>query len=495
MVKVLFAALFSSGLTLDIPIASATGTQQSECVIGSSNACYAQSPQEIYKLYGTTTDGLYYINSNGTVRQVYLKMDQTGTSGGSWILMMKGAQGSANFYYGSNYFTTTGNAFGTIANNNTADAKYEVYDELPITRALAVLSNPQAGTLPSGGDIASNGFGGWTWMETITSQTMYTRLTTNQNIYGTSTPYTGGIRYSLWRNGSNDVFATQSGYGYYGFNRSTSCGGQTYRWGMYWNNEAGTTGSYDSCDASAAIGGTAYSASNLITCCSNPAYNQSGNAYGGGLGNMAFQLWGKVADPAVATPQSLVISNTTPGQLGLSWAAPAATTPTEYVVQYKTTATGNWSTANTFRVTTPGGSPSATITGLSGGTSYDVRIWARTSGDSSATPLTGSSTPYANSSTSLGLAGGVKTAIYRNAIVITATVPAAGKVKFLEKDKVIPNCRSQIAASTTATCSWKPTVRTSVSLHAVYTPNPGNGYAGSTSPKIFVHVLPRSNNR
>ena len=42
------------------------------CQIGSSSSCPAQSPQEIVNLYGTTTNGSYWINVNGTARETYL---------------------------------------------------------------------------------------------------------------------------------------------------------------------------------------------------------------------------------------------------------------------------------------------------------------------------------------------------------------------------------------------------------------------------------------
>ena len=493
--KLLLAAIFAIGFTsITAPESLATGTQQSECVVGTS-ACPAMSPQEIFNLYGTTTDGLYYIYDLGTSRQVYLKMSQNGTSGGSWVLMMKGAQGSANFYYANANFTTTGNASGALANDFTADAKYAVYDDLPITRALAVFANPQAGTLPSGGDIASNGFGGWTWMETITSQSMLTRLTTNQNIYTTSTPYSGGIRSTLFKDGSNDVFASQSGYGIYGFNQTTACGSQQYRWGIYWNNEGGTTGGNNTCDSAVGIGLAASSSGNVITCCSNAATGQSGNSYGGGVGNFAFQLWGKMADPVVATPQTLITNVTNPGALGISWSAPAATTPTEYVVQYKPTATSGWSTANTFRVTSPGATPSANISGLTGGTSYDVRVWARTSSDSSASPLTGSASTTSTTSVSLSLPGNATSAIFRNNVQITANVQAVGKVKFMEQGHPIPGCKAVVSTASSATCSWRPSIRNYIYLQAVFTPNAGSGLNGSTSSKLFVQVARRTGNR
>jgi hypothetical protein len=44
-------------------------TLNAQCVIGSSSSCPAQSPQEIVNLYGTSTNGSYWLNVNGTARE------------------------------------------------------------------------------------------------------------------------------------------------------------------------------------------------------------------------------------------------------------------------------------------------------------------------------------------------------------------------------------------------------------------------------------------
>ena len=495
LAKIACAALLAISLPFFSALpASATGSQQSECVIGSSITCPAMTPQEIYNLYGTTTDGLYWIYDNGSATQVYLKMNQTGTSNGSWVLMMKGIQSSPNFYYSSSNFTSnTSTLNAMIANDFTSDAKYSVYNDLPITHVLAVFSNPQAGSLPNGGDIASNGFGGWTWKEDISSQSMYTRLQTNSDIYLTTSPTSGGIRSTLWQNSSNSVFSNQSGYGIYGFNRSSACSGKLHRWGIIWNNESDTS----SCDTQVGIGLSGNSAGDISTWNGiNTAYNQSvSNGYNGGLGNFAFQLWGKMAEPAVATPQSLVVNTSTVGSLGLTWSAPAATTANEYVIQYKPTATGSWATANTFRITSPGASPSATISGLGGGVSYDVRVWARTSGDSSISAVASTATTKSTTSTGLTLPGNATTASFRTPVVLTATIQATGKVTFYEQGHPIPGCKGIAVSGATATCNWKPSVHNTSYVQAIFTPAAGSGLTGSSSTKLLIGIATRSGNR
>jgi hypothetical protein len=84
--------------------------------------------------------------------------------------------------------------------------------------------------------------------------------------------------------------------------------------------------------------------------------------------------------------------------VNLSWSAPAATTPVDYVVQYKTSAADSYS--NSFIVT---GQTTAQITGLTGGTAYNFRVIARTASNSTSaanfTAATVSATPYTTLST------------------------------------------------------------------------------------------------
>ena len=62
---ILFTLVVSLFSVAPISPANAT-TLQNACVIGSSTAgCAAFSPQELYNLYGTTTDGTSYISVGG----------------------------------------------------------------------------------------------------------------------------------------------------------------------------------------------------------------------------------------------------------------------------------------------------------------------------------------------------------------------------------------------------------------------------------------------
>ena len=480
LIVAVVASLFLATLT---PLAHGAQTQQAECAIGSSATCPAYSAQEIYNLYGTTTDGNYYLDIGGAATQVYLKMDRTNTANGAWILLMKAPRTSTSFYYDSTYFTNNTTSTGSaLTNDTTSDGKSSAYNSVPLTGAIVSFSNPAVGTITNDGDIASNGFGGWVWYETFTAQTMYTRLTTTQNIYSSYAT----VRNSLYRNSSNAaVFSYQSGYGVYGFNHSTACGAHLFRWGIIWNNETVEDGS---CDDHVGIGlqngviqGDQPNWNGVI-----PAPNQAvSNGYNGGLGPMAFQLWGKEADPVFGTPQSL---NSTPSatQVNLSWSAPASGTVSEYVVQYKKNSTATWTGAGTVRITTPTASPTASITGLDQSTLYNFRVWARSSSDSSASPLTGNATTAAATISSVSL--NTPTPIYRSASVLTANVNAVGKATFFAQGKAIPGCKNLTTTISSVTCTWVPSMHTYVNISVSYAPSAAPSQVSRSGMTVLVQA-------
>ena len=412
IIPFLITLIFSTFSPISITTSSAA---QTACVIGSSAACPATSPQEIYNLYGTTTDGTYYLKVNGTATQVYLLMNRTGSDSGAWVLMMKAAPGSTSFPYSSTYWTSSSTVLNenSLSNDFSTDAKFSVFNNLPVKKMLAVFkagsaaaADPyQAGTygIPNGGDIASNAFGGHVWLETLpTVQTAQTQMTTARTILGDAAT---SIRTTLFMQSSSDtpkytstassptnqVFSYEIISGRYGF-VNTACGNATMnvRWGLNWN-ENSPVGDFSSCDDYGGIGsGTGYSAFDASPwpgSVSSGSYPAPGTSYG--HRNLSFQIWGKVADPSLGNVQSLAttVSGTT---ASLSWQAPSGVTATDYVVQYKTAAASSWPTANTLLIT---GQTTAEITDLTVGTSYSFRVIARTATDSTAsassiTPIT-----------------------------------------------------------------------------------------------------------
>lgn len=378
------------GLFISIPVeaAHAENDVSASCTIGSNSSCPAQSPQEIYNLYGTTTNGTYWLNVNGVATQTYLILDTSYPDSGGWFLGMKGTKTSPNFDYSSNYWTSQSSTLNTssLSDDVSTDAKFNAYNYLPVTKIVGVFKDRNSYSFNTNGSgvLGANSFGGHTWKEDISSQSMFSRFTTNQILYSATGTMT---RYNLYRetNASSGklVFAYQFGYAKYGFNYNN--GAATYRWGIAFNNENDDP-RIDSSDAQAGIGLSAHGAASVHTYTDSLSY-----AINGGTGQLngatathpsGFQIWGKMATPSMSVPATLTRTDLGNGSIRLNIGAISGAT--EYVVQYKTTAQ-QWSDATTVRVTSPNAStPSATLTGLSGDI-YDFRVWTRGTNNSSNT--------------------------------------------------------------------------------------------------------------
>ena len=335
--RLLVVVLISNVISFFGGLTVANAAQDAECVIGSSSSCPATSPQEIYNLYGTTSDGTYWIKISGTATQVYLMMNRTGSDNGSWILLMKGTKGTTNFGYSSTNFTSNSSTLNTdsLSNDVSTDAKFSAYNSLTVTKLLAVLKNPATGSVTANGDIQSNNFGGHVWFETLNSAaTAYSTLTTARSLNSPANDtYTSVPKTKYYTSSSGtQVLSYQNGYGRYGFNGAPCASSNySYRWGIAWNQES----DWASCDVVVGIGLGAYSPGDQVAWSGVTTGSVTSNT---GHGNMGFQIWGKVADPALGAPTS--VSSTTPasGQVNLSWSAPSGVTVTDYVVQYKTAA-------------------------------------------------------------------------------------------------------------------------------------------------------------
>ena len=374
-------------VAMPIEKAAANNIVSSPCQIGSSSSCPAQSPQEIVNLYGTTTNGSYWINVDGTARETYLILNSGYPDSGGWFLGMKGTRSGTSFTYSSTQWTdqTTTLNTSSLTDDVSTEAKFHAFNYLPVTRMVAVFKDraSQPFNTNGSGDLGTNSFGGHTWSEVVTSTTMFSRFTTNSNIVDGS-GYTGRFTIHRETNASNGklVFPYQTGWTRYGFNNST---GYNYRWGTTSNNET----SMGSNDSGSGIGMDGYSAAGLITYSDNLTYGPNGSSGAQNPGTMTmpsgFQIWGKMAAPSVAAPATLTRTNLGDGSVRLNIGAVGAAT--EYAVQYKLSATSSWSGATTLRVTSPNAStPSATITGLGSGV-YDFRVWSRATNNSSASAV------------------------------------------------------------------------------------------------------------
>lgn len=83
---------------------------------------------------------------------------------------------------------------------------------------------------------------------------------------------------------------------------------------------------------------------------------------------------------------------------------------------------------------------------------------------------------------------------YRTSVTVTITSNAAGKIALRANGKWIPNCRN-ISITTTATCTFKPSIHNAVSIAASFTPsNPASFNPATVSASPFG-VKARSNKR
>lgn len=477
--------------------ASANNIVENACQIGSSSTCPAQSPQEIVNLYGTSTNGSYWINVNGTARETYLILNSSYPDSGGWFLGMKGTNSGGSFWYSSTQWTdqTTTLNTSSVSDDVSTEAKFHAFNNLPVIKLVAVFKNRASQVFNSGGsgDLGTNSFGGHTWMETVTSTTMFSRFTTNNNIVD-GAGYTGRFTIHRETNASNGklVFPYQTGWTRYGFANSF---GANYRWGVTSNNE----GSMGSNDSVSGIGLDANSASAIVTYSDNLTVGPNGSSGATNPGTFnypsGFQIWGKMANPSIAAPASLTRTNISPGTVRLNIGAVAAAT--EYAVQYKLSSTSGWDNATTLRLTSPDAStPSATISGLTSGT-YDFRVWSRATNNSSATAVSLNSEVVQVTSTfnSLSLSG---SASYRKPVTITANVSTASRVTFRARNIIIPGCKNILTSGTSpniiATCNWRPSVRGNIPITATSTPI-SVGTSGATATPVNVVVSNRSGNR
>lgn len=433
--------LFLATLPAITPMTKTFAVQGDECAngIGLSQSCPATSPQEIFNLDGTTEDGIYWIKVNGTATKVYLKMNRTGTDNGGWVLLMKGARGSTAFGYTSPNFTSdtsTLNANDSSLSLSSGDAKFSAYNNLALSKIIAVLNDPAAGPVGSNGDIVNNGFGGHVWLENLTTPvTAYTRLTTAGNLNNpsndvwTSVPkskFTTSSSVTTVTRGTNQVFSYQDGNGRYGFNGSPcllSDGSPNpilrYRWGMAWNQES----DWGSCDVVVGIGLGDNSPGDHVRWTGVTTASVTSNT---GRGNMGFQIWGKVTEPSLGAPTSITASHSSSGQVNLTWSAPSGS-PIDYVVQYKTSASSTYS--NSFIVSDQ---LSASISGLTNGATYDFRVIARTASNStSGANLSASTINFTlKNSQSLSFSTTNYSKIFGETQTVTATSAGSGAITY-----------------------------------------------------------------
>lgn len=301
-----------------------------ECAIGATEACPANSAMEIKLLTGTNTDGLYWITANGRSTQVYSLMNSN-LGGGGWQLAMKGKSSASTFGYSSPYWTDTATVNeGTPSRISASDtdAKYSTFFGSFANQMMALFPNYPGTTY--GGAYPSAGYG-FAWSESLTGMTTWTgassaTLMTNgpqatggcrttpsnlKDMFASSNRclirqvaalpsgtenYPSGVA-AGYKAAGNDLFATQYDVRFWGINygmNSTSADARA-RWGFGFNeNGSGNESSNDVLGGIGLAGRGTITAGTYMGCCSatggSGQAGVSGNTNGSQI-NMAFELY------------------------------------------------------------------------------------------------------------------------------------------------------------------------------------------------------------
>lgn len=400
--------------------------QTLSCKVGFSAECPAYSPQEIYNLYGTATDGNYWLLINGAPAYQYVLMSRSLDNGG-WILAMKGNNTTTHFSWSDTYYwenasienanlVENGGSPARIASNGTGtDAKYEAFNGVYAEKIRAIFPEKSAATF-GGRYTTVNGNAnnyGFMWEESLSSLTAGAANTSTHPVAsypdGVSSGCTGistkvlvdifknskrckfrtpNTSYSSSRDNTTsydpigaNLFSPQPQFAWFGINylQPANYGTpSTYhhvRFGLAFNENGSNGTDEGSNDVTGGIGLRNEASGNRAAGNYNGCCTTSGNT--ASTGQYAFEMYVRKSDPNVGASINLSATSIGSGAVKLTWGAPAGVTPFEYVVQYKSNSQ-SWDSASTLRVLAPSSSPSARISGLSLGQSYDYRVFART---------------------------------------------------------------------------------------------------------------------
>jgi hypothetical protein len=195
----------------------------------------------LLQFYPRYDDGIYWINCGGVPKQTYCLMNPK-WDGGGWMLIMKAAQGST-FNWGSTHWTTTSTLNSTDTTTTVANAKFDVFNSVPVTDVMAVWPTSDIGAGNTGGSLAVSD--GWVWLvknwyiEPITPLAGFQidRDASPADIFAFSGFST-----------TSPIWSYQTGLRAHVFGSGAHIAGpDTYitRWGFIWNNEMGTTNTQD----------------------------------------------------------------------------------------------------------------------------------------------------------------------------------------------------------------------------------------------------------
>lgn len=234
--------------------------------LGTKSTFPGYSARLIKAASGTMTDGIYYINTNGTSTPTYCLMDNK-WNGGGWMMMMKATRGTT-FNYSSTYWTDTGTTLNTSSTDQTdANAKFNTMNYVPVKDVLAIW--PDVGY--TGGSIASTGT--WTWLvnnyygggSKTTIVNGFSSANTRDSPDAPDPLNYSGFSYSIWSTQNPSRRHIFGGGNHLVYAGSTP--NLHVRWGFLFNEN--DLNDYRSIDVHGGIGmeGGSYSAGDLLTCC------------------------------------------------------------------------------------------------------------------------------------------------------------------------------------------------------------------------------------
>jgi len=189
--------------------------------------------------------------------------------------------------------------------------------------------------------------------------------------------------------------------------------------------------------------------------------------------------------PSAPVIESITANNTS---LTVFFTAGALNGSTVSNYQVSTNNGGSFTALSPVDSTTP-----ITITGLANGTTYQIVIRSVSNLGVGLASNMVSSAPTASATVNIFLTASATTATKGTTITITAQVNQAGVVTFFWNDKRIGGCIKRVA-TTSATCSWKPSVTGQWSIQALLDPTDPT-YVNSYSQKLPVFILKRTQNR
>jgi hypothetical protein len=191
-----------------------------------------------YPGYG---DGVYWIKCGGVPKQTYCLMDPK-WDGGGWMLIMKAAQGST-FNWNSTHWTTTSTLNPTDTTTTLSDAKFDVFNSVPVNDVMAVWPASDVGAGNTGGSL--NVSDGWVWLV----KNWYTGGITPLAGFQIDRDATPADIFSFSGfSTTSPIWSYQSGTRAHGFGSGAHIAGPDVyitRWGFLWNNEIGTTSTQD----------------------------------------------------------------------------------------------------------------------------------------------------------------------------------------------------------------------------------------------------------